>query len=349
MARRQRVLGLPIGKKKPRIPTKAWVAGASLAAVPAAVGARRVGDLVSTGRRGIEKASDLAGTASHVAEAMSSHGSTLGKVGAAVSEMRELGGHGGSTAPKLSHVIEEHIEVAVARSVAYNQWTQFETFPSITKGTEQVEQQGRDKVTWTSRIGPSRRSWQGEITEQVPDERIAWRGAGGLQLKGVVTFHSLDDDLTRVLVQMEYDPCGAVETVGNLLRVQRRRVRRDLRLFKHFLELRGDATGAWRNRIAKKDGGGGARDSGESGSSSRSTGERAGRATSAAKRAARSATKSPSSPKASSSRSQSSKDRSSGAAKSGGSRQPSRRGSGTGRSRSDGAAKQSRAQPRRPA
>ncbi len=349
MARRKTVLGLPIGKKKPLIPTKAWMAGASLAAIPAAVGARKVGDLVSSGKHGIEKASDLAGTASHVAEAVSGHSSTLGKVGAAVGEMRKLGGQGGSTAPKLSHLIEEHIEVAVPRSVAYNQWTQFETFPSITKGAEQVEQQGRDKVTWTSKIGPSRRSWQGEITEQVPDERIAWKSAGGLQVKGVVTFHSLDDDLTRVLVQIEYDPRGAVETVGNLLRIQRRRVRRDLRLFKHFLELRGDATGAWRNRIANKDENGDDRDGEESASASRGPGDAAKRAGSAAKRTARSTTKSASSRQTSPSRSQGTRERSNGAAKSGGSRQAGSGGNGTGRTRSNGAAKKSRAQSRRTA
>ena len=294
MAKRKKILGMPIGRKKPSMAPKALAAGAGLAAVPTAVMAvRRMSDAVSTGKdlvssgkeafssgkENVSKAVNIAGKVSDVAGAVSEKDSTIGKVGAAINGIRKLSG--GDSAPKLSHLIEEHTEVAVPRSVAYNQWTQFETFPSIVKGAEQVHQRGRDKVEWTSKIGPSRRTWQGRITEQVPDERIAWKSTGGLQVKGVVTFHSLDDELTRVLVEMEYDPRGFVEHVGNLLRIQRRRVRRDLRLFKHFVELRGEETGAWRSRIAKKgddevgedseqDGGEGGDDAG--GSSSRSEG-----------------------------------------------------------------------------
>ena len=254
MARRRTVLGIPVGKKKPRVSGRALLAaGAGLAALPGAVAtARKVGGLVSDGTHAASQASDLAHKAERVTDAIGQHGSTLGKIGAAVSEIGKLSG-GGDHPPKLSHVIEEHTDVAVPRQVAYNQWTQFETFPSIVKGAEQVEQVERDKTAWRSKIGPSRRQWTAEITEQVPDERIAWKSAGGLQLKGVVTFHSLGEELTRVLLEIEYTPRGPVEHVGNLLRIQRRRVRRDLRLFKHFLELRGDATGAWRSRIAKKD------------------------------------------------------------------------------------------------
>lgn len=273
MARRRTIMGLPVGKKKSAIPRKALVAaGAGLAAVPAAVAAsRRVGDAVSSGVKTVHQIQDVGETASNIKEAVSGHSSTIGKIGAVVGEVRKLGGDGNGK-PKLSHLIEEHIDVAVPRSVAYNQWTQFEMFPSIVKGAERVEQKERDKAEWTSKIGPSRRSWSSEITEQVPDERIAWKTTGGLQMKGVVTFHSLDDNLTRVHVQIEYTPRGPVEHVANLLRIQRRRVRRDLRLFKHFVELRGEATGAWRSRIAKKDERGHDR-----GSRRQGTGTRAGR------------------------------------------------------------------------
>ncbi len=256
MARRRKILGLPIGKKKPVIGGKALLAaGAGLAALPGAVMAgRKVGALVSSGADTADKVSDVTQKAGQLKDAIGGHGSTIGKIGAAVSEIGKLGGGEKSSTPKLSHLIEEHAEVAVPRSVAYNQWTQFEMFPSIVKGAESVEQAERDRTSWRSKIGPSKREWTAEITEQVPDERIAWKSTGGLQMKGVVTFHSLDEDLTRVLVQMEYTPHGPFEQVANVLRVQRRRIRRDLRLFKHFLELRGDATGAWRQRIAKKEG-----------------------------------------------------------------------------------------------
>jgi hypothetical protein len=255
MARRRKFLGLPIGKKKSALPRALMAAGAGIVGVPAAVvGARRMSGPISEGSQKVRQIAEIADTAASVKDAVSRHSTKIGKAGAVVGQLASIGSgdRGGDAPPKLSHLIEEHIEIGVPRSEAYNQWTQFEMFPSIVKGAERVEQQERDKVEWTSKIGPSRRTWPSEITEQVPDERIAWKSTGGLQMKGVVTFHSLDDELTRVLVQIEYDPRGPVEGVGNLLRIQHRRVRRDLRLFKHFVELRGEATGAWRSRIAKK-------------------------------------------------------------------------------------------------
>lgn len=255
MARRQKVFGLPLGKKKRSsfTPRAVLTAGAGLAAVPAGVAAvRKVSGLVSPGAQAARQVSDVAETAGDFKEAVGRHSSTLGKAAAVVSTMRKVGRDGASK-PKLSHVIEEHKDVAVPRSVAYGQWTQFERFPSIVKGAERVEQSEPEKADWTAKIGPSRRSWKAEITEQVPEERIAWKSTSGLSLKGVVTFHSLDDDLTRVLVEIEYTPRGPVEHVGNLLRIQRRRVRRDLRLFKHFLELRGEAAGELRSDVEKSD------------------------------------------------------------------------------------------------
>jgi uncharacterized membrane protein len=180
---------------------------------------------------------------------VASHSSTIGKVGGLIKAIAKGGGGSGQSKPKLSHLIEQHVDVAVPRSNVYNQWTQFEMFPTLTKGIESASQEEDDKVKWTAKIGPSRRSWTGKIVEQIPDERIAWKSEGGASLQGVVTFHSLNDDLTRVLLQMEYKPTGLVEWTGNTLRIQRRRAKRDLRLFKHFIEMRGEETGAWRGRI----------------------------------------------------------------------------------------------------
>lgn len=252
MAKRRTVLGIPIGRKRrPSVaPQLIALAGAGVAAPAAVAIAKRAAGAAGKGRQAVGQALDVAGKVSHFTEEVGRHKSTLGKAGAAIKEFSNLGKEEGP--PKLSHLIEEHIDVGVARSTAYNQWTQFETFPSIFKGAERVEQGERDQLEWTSKIGGSRRSWHAEITEQVPDERISWRSSG-LQLKGVVTFHSLAEDLTTILVEIEYTPTGPVEHVGRLLRIQRRRVRRDLRLFKHFVELRGEETGAWRSRIAKKD------------------------------------------------------------------------------------------------
>ncbi|MDQ6838845.1 MAG: SRPBCC family protein [Actinomycetota bacterium] len=254
---RQRVLGLPIGKQRRSRSqvAKAVGAGAAMLAAPAvAVPAVRkaskvvhgAGKVVGKGQEMAGKASDVMDTATDIKEAVSSHSSTIGKIGGVISAVK---GKSGNSKPKLSHLIEQHTDIAVARSTVYNQWTQLEMFPTITKGIESVQQEDDEKSKWTSKIGPSRRTWTGHVVEQIPDERIAWKSEGGASLQGVVTFHSLDVDLTRVLVQMEYKPKGPVEWVGNTLRIQRRRAARDLRLFKHYLELRNEETGAWRGRI----------------------------------------------------------------------------------------------------
>ena len=256
--RRRKVLGIPIGPPQPRFSPAAkasMVGGAGAAALAAVPVARRVGHAAGRGRELAGQGRELAGQAGRAArtlhdieERVSSHSSTLGKVGALAGAA--LGtGHGGKDKPKLSHLIEEHTDIAASRSTVYNQWTQMEMFPGLTKAAESVSQNEDDQVEWTAKIGPSRRQWTARITRQIPDELIAWHSEGGLEMEGVVSFHRLDEDLTRVLVEIHYRPHGPVETVGNKLRIQRRRVRRDLRLFKHFMELEGEETGAWRGSI----------------------------------------------------------------------------------------------------
>jgi uncharacterized membrane protein len=233
--------------------TRPLIKGAVMAAAPALVAPAlsKATQTIAKGRRVAHQATDVLGTASDMKEAVASKGSTIGKIGAIVSEVRKIGADRDHGAPKLSHLIEQHTDIAVPRTVAYDQWTQFESFAAIMKGVQSVSQDERERTQWTAKIGPSQRSWPAEIVEQVPDERIAWKSTGKPHHEGVVTFHELDRNLTRVLIQMRYDPSGPVEGVGNLLRVQRRRVKRDLRLFKHFIELRGEPTGASRQRIAK--------------------------------------------------------------------------------------------------
>ncbi len=142
--------------------------------------------------------------------------------------------------PKLSHIIEEHVEVGVPRQVAYDQWMRIDDVDGIFK-KESADRTGERKVRYTSKIGPSRRAWDAEIVEQVPGRRVAWRSTSGPRNKGLVSFHSLDSNLTRVMVEMEHEPTGFMEVVGTFLRMPRRRVRKDLRLFKNFIELRGEA------------------------------------------------------------------------------------------------------------
>jgi uncharacterized membrane protein len=145
--------------------------------------------------------------------------------------------------------IEESIDIEVPVSTAYSQWTQFESFPNFMEGVERVEQHGDTHLHWVAEIGGTRREWDAEITEQHPDERIAWKAVDQDGPDGVVTFHKLDDNRTRVMVQMDYEPQGMKESAGAMIGADDRRVRGDLESFKEFIEERGSATGRWSGEV----------------------------------------------------------------------------------------------------
>jgi uncharacterized membrane protein len=145
--------------------------------------------------------------------------------------------------------IEESIEIEVPVSTAYNQWTQFESFPQFMDGVERVEQKTDDRLHWVAEVGGERREWDAKITEQHPDHRIAWQALDEDGPNGVVTFHRLDDARTKVMLQVEYDPEGIKQSIGSLLGIDSHRVKEDLESFKEFIESRGGETGAWRGNI----------------------------------------------------------------------------------------------------
>ncbi|MEV0598995.1 SRPBCC family protein [Streptomyces sp. NPDC050315] len=146
--------------------------------------------------------------------------------------------------------IEESVEVAVPVPVAYNQWTQFEEFPRFMDGVERIEQRTPTLTHWVTKVGGVTREFDAEITEQIPDERVAWTTVEGeARQAGVVTFHRLDDQHTKVMLQMEHDPEGIADTVGDKLGFVRRQATGDLGRFKEFIEHRGTETGAWRGEV----------------------------------------------------------------------------------------------------
>ena len=148
--------------------------------------------------------------------------------------------------------IEKSIEVDVPVRVAYNQWTQFEEFPKFMEGVREVRQMDDKTLRWSVEIGGKEEQWIAEITEQVPDERIAWRARAGKRNGGVVTFHRIADSRTRLMLQLDYEPEGVVENVGDALGVVSHRVAGDLQRFKEFVESRGRETGAWRGEIRQE-------------------------------------------------------------------------------------------------
>jgi uncharacterized membrane protein len=146
--------------------------------------------------------------------------------------------------------VTESVDVAVPVRTAYNQWTQFEEFPRFMAGVEEVRQISDTMTHWKVDIAGVTREFDAKITEQLPDERVAWKSTGDTKQAGVVTFHRLDDHNTRVTVQMEFDPQGLTEQAGDKLGVVDRRTKGDLRRFKEFIEGRGGAeTGAWRGKV----------------------------------------------------------------------------------------------------
>ena len=145
--------------------------------------------------------------------------------------------------------IERSIEVDVPVRTAYNQWTQFEEFPQFMEGIKHVRQLDDRRLSWHAEIMGRDETWEAEITDQVPDQRISWRSISGAQNDGMVTFAPLGPARTRVMLTMDYTPEDAVEKTGSALGVVTARVDGDLRRFKDFIERRGVETGAWRGEI----------------------------------------------------------------------------------------------------
>jgi uncharacterized membrane protein len=147
--------------------------------------------------------------------------------------------------------VEESIEVNVPQSTAYNQWTQFEEFPQFMDSVHEVRQVDDRHLHWRADVAGKEKEWDAEITEQIPDKRIAWRSTSGVPNGGVVSFHRINEMTTKIMLQMEYTPEGAVESIGDALGAVRMEARRNLERFKQMIEARGKETGAWRGEVTQ--------------------------------------------------------------------------------------------------
>ena len=147
---------------------------------------------------------------------------------------------------------EHGIEIDVPAETAYNQWTQFEDFPMFMEGVMDVRQDSDTMTHWVVEVAGVRREFDAQIDQQAPDMRIAWHAVEGPKHAGVVTFHALDDgDRSKVMLQMELEPEGFAEKVGDALGFIERRVVGDLERFKDFIEARQQPTGAWRGEVER--------------------------------------------------------------------------------------------------
>ncbi|MGY1749318.1 SRPBCC family protein [Modestobacter sp. SYSU DS0511] len=149
--------------------------------------------------------------------------------------------------------VEKSVDVDVPIRTAYDQWTQFESFPQFMNGVERITQLDDRHTHWVTKIGGVEREFDAEITEQHPEERVAWKSTDGeAKHAGVVTFHKLSDNTTRVMVQLDWEPEGVVEKVGAAVGVDDRQISADVKRFKEFIESRGTETGAWRGEVPRE-------------------------------------------------------------------------------------------------
>jgi uncharacterized membrane protein len=149
--------------------------------------------------------------------------------------------------------ITESVDVQVPVTAAYNQWTQFESFPQFMEGVEEVRQLDDTHTHWVTEVAGVKREFDATITEQHPDERVAWKSDDGPQHAGVITFHRLDDGATRVTAQMDIDPDGFVEQAADKLGMLGHRVKGDLNRFKEFMEEHGGGSSGWRGDVERPD------------------------------------------------------------------------------------------------
>ena len=134
-------------------------------------------------------------------------------------------------------------------TTVYDQWTQFESFPMFMEGVKEVQQLDDTHLHWRAEIAGKEEEWDAIITEQEPDMRVAWTSTSGAPNAGVVTFHHIDENTTRVMLQLDYEPQGIIEATGDKLGIVDRRVKGDLERFKDFIEQRGQESGAWRGTV----------------------------------------------------------------------------------------------------
>jgi hypothetical protein len=216
----------------------------AVGAVAATAGPSLLRKVTSTAEeKGEEEAEDLGRRAAEGAK-QGLTGGGKGMAGKLLSKALPGGGGGGGSGGKKTRrlPIQRWTDVAVPVERAYSAWLEFDKYPRFMHRVLNVEEKGRDRLSWQEKIWFSKRQWEGRITDKRENDRIAWKTTSGMSHKGVVTFHRLDDNLTRVMVDMEFEPNGMMEKMASGLRFVKRAVQADLARFKAYVEME-DAKG----------------------------------------------------------------------------------------------------------
>lgn len=150
----------------------------------------------------------------------------------------------------MSTTVEDTIEVEVPLRTAYNAWTQFETFPKFMDGVQEVRQLDPTHLHWKAKIAGAEREWDAEITDQLPDQRVAWAATAGAANAGVVTFQPTQDAATKITLRLEFDPEGFAEKAADVLGLVEHRAKGDLKRFKEYIEAEGTEPDGWRGSVA---------------------------------------------------------------------------------------------------
>jgi uncharacterized membrane protein len=145
--------------------------------------------------------------------------------------------------------VQQSIDIGVPIETVYNQWTQFEEWPTFMHRVTRVTQEDDCTISFATKIWGKTKEFTAQIETQRPNQRIKWNVSQGLTHTGVVTFHELGPQLTRVLLGMDVEPGGLLEKAARGMRHVKRAARADLHRFKALIEMSEQETGAWRGVI----------------------------------------------------------------------------------------------------
>jgi uncharacterized membrane protein len=149
--------------------------------------------------------------------------------------------------------IQQSMDIGAPLKTVYNEWTQFEEWPSFMHRLESVNQEEDNQVHFKTKIWGKSKEFTAEILEQKPDELIKWEVTEGVTHTGVVTFSELAPNLTHVELNMDVQPGSLIEKAARGMRHIKRAVRADLHRFKAHVMMNQEEQGAWRGTIEDGD------------------------------------------------------------------------------------------------